>query len=68
MGRALGIDINYREGLRKSDRNDGSRLEHVLDRWLETDKCPSWSKLMVTLKNKLKFEDIARKICTFNLT
>ena len=66
IGREFGICFNDRGTIRRdSSLDDCGRLECVLNLWLERDDDCTWGNFMKTLRENLKFNDVARKTETF---
>ena len=53
FGRALKVDLNTRESLRRDNRLDnGDRLEHVLEKWIESQCSPvTWEHVINMLSS-----------------
>ena len=67
IGRCLGVDLNFREGLLRAgvQRTDDNKLEVVLNNWIETHCSEvSWDNLIQVL-TELELIDIARNVRKF---
>ena len=67
IGRCLGVDLNFREGLLRdgAQRTNDNKLEVVLNNWIETHCSEvSWDNLIQVL-TELEFIDIVREVRSF---
>ena len=68
IGRGFNVPLNTRETLRRDTSvSDDSRLEEVINTWLETH-CHTpvtWTEFINVLTTKLGFKDVAEQVYSF---
>lgn len=50
IGRGLGLSQDDRDGIKQERGTVNSRLEAVLNKWIETQRVPKWMTLVTALK------------------
>ena len=62
FGRELGVDWDFREGLRKESTSNAEKLERVLAKWSESHCSEvSWNTIIEMLE-ELEFVDMAKDV------
>ena len=65
IGRALRVTYIYRRELEREKISDDSRLEKVLDKWIETESVPvTWDRLIEGLE-EIELRDVIRSVKEF---
>ena len=65
IGRALRVPYNYRRELERERISEDSRLEGVLNKWIETESVPvTWDRLIEGLE-EIKLRIVIREVKEF---